>query len=190
MQKTSLQLKICLIGDSSVGKSCIINKLIKNKFQTIHDVTIHTNSFTVSAFIEKKETKIVFFDTPGQLIFKNTTISSCIDMDCIIFVYDISNSTSFHSLSRWILEIQEKNRQNCIYVILGNKLDLISSRKIPEFDANNFSKDKNFLFSEISALTGQNFKEFFQKIINETFQLKLKNNFNDLNDKNNINKFF
>ena len=87
------------------------------------------------------------------------------DANIIIVVYDITNAETFTHNNYWINETMELKRTDAIFCLVGNKIDLEEKRVVEKTEAENFSKEKGFIFSEISAKTGEGVQELFNEHI-------------------------
>ena len=87
------------------------------------------------------------------------------DANIIIVVYDISNKDSFIHTDHWVNETKDLKREDAIFVLVGNKIDLEDKRAVSNKEASDFAAEKGFLFHEVSAKTGDEVQELFNSII-------------------------
>ena len=87
------------------------------------------------------------------------------DANIIIVVYDISNKDSFIHTDHWVNETKDLKREDAIFVLVGNKIDLEEKRAVSNKEASEFASKKGFLFHEVSAKTGDEIQELFNSII-------------------------
>ena len=87
------------------------------------------------------------------------------DANIIIVVYDISNKDSFIHTDHWVNETKDLKREDAIFVLVGNKIDLEDKRAVSQKEAEDFATEKGFLFHEVSAKTGDEVQELFNSII-------------------------
>ncbi len=133
--------KLILIGDSSVGKSCLLTRLIDEYFKSECDPTIGIEFGTK---IIKSSSGVPIWlqiwDTAGQENFWSITQSYYKGAIGALIIFDISNWQSFDNLSKWIRDAKtSSNSENFELVILGNKHDLIQSRKVTKEEAKTFA---------------------------------------------------
>jgi len=171
MKKSNLSFKFVFVGDSSVGKSCLIKRIVRNQYQNIHDVTTTTNKVSTFVRVQKQDAEISIYDTPGQSVFRATTISACRDMDCLVIVFDLSNHITFESVENWKKDLNLSD--NITIAIVGNKKDQDSK----SFNSNgkSFAEQHGYLYFEVSALSGENTKEMFQSCVADAY-LKMNGN--------------
>jgi small GTP-binding protein len=186
--------KIVLIGDSFVGKTSLINSLIKGNLEetkpTIgsqHHKYIFTNN-------KNNEINLDVWDTAGQERFRSVIPMYYKGAKAILVVFDITNKDSFEGAKKWIHEIEQTNKNSSI-VLIGNKIDLISYRQVDENAINDYKNAKNISFYECSAKDNLNVENIFQIVgnsiplegentQNNTAILKNNKNDNDINTKN------
>ena len=105
--------------------------------------------------------------------------------NCILFVFDITNSETYEKAKSWILNVKRNtNTNNLLYILVGNKYDLNSNRKVTEDEVNNYIKetcDPNIYYIEVSAKTGHQIKKLFDLIY-----YKIKDNIKTIEDANSI----
>ena len=157
--------KIVLIGDSFVGKTSLINSLIKGNLEetkpTIgsqHHKYIFTNN-------NNKEINLDIWDTAGQERFRSVIPMYYKGAKAILVVFDITTRESFEGAKKWIHEIEQTNKSSSI-VLVGNKIDLISNRQCDEHAINDYISAKNISYYECSAKENLNVENIFQTIGN------------------------
>ena len=145
------EYKVIFLGNSGVGKTQLINSILGNKFDSESLSTTNATFLSKYFKIKKKNYKINLWDTAGQEIYKSIT-SLFVKGSCIvIFVYDITDQTSYDDLEFWIEKSQEILENNCIYAIAGNKIDLFCDQKIQEVTAKKLAESKGFFFNQLTA---------------------------------------
>ena len=166
-------IKIILIGDCKVGKTCILHRLTDNKFSEKYEpsLTLEYTNYTIK--INHYVLRMQIWDTSGQEKYESGSIISNYykTADVAIFVYAINDLQSFKNIKEYIKDlINENEQQNYIKkVLLGNKLDLGEERKVEFKSVKKFSKSNKFdIFSEISCKNeypnGNNIKDIFDTI--------------------------
>lgn len=165
------QYKFIIIGNSGVGKTCIIDRMVFDRFQDNHDVTIGVNFQVQMMQIESTQLKLQLWDTAGQEIYRSITQGYYRDTDVAIIVYDITDQGSFDSLKEWVSDVRSIAPSTCIIAIVGNKKDLESTgqRKVSYEDGKIFAESSKFPFFETSALTGENVRALFEQLAFEAY---------------------
>ena len=154
--------KIIIIGDSGVGKSCLIMKATKNLFENCYSSTVGFEFYTFNVKIKDKVIRLQIWDTCGQEMYRSLISSFYRSSSLAILVYSIDNDKSFESLESWLNEIREKGNPNIKVFLIGNKNDLEDIRSVSEEQAKKFYMDHGMdLFLEASAKTGFNAQKIF-----------------------------
>ena len=109
--------------------------------------------------------RLLLYDTAGQEKFKSLIPMYIRDANIIIVVYDISNKDSFIHTDHWVNETKDLKREDAIFVLVWNKIDLEDKRAVSQKEAEDFATEKGFLFHEVSAKTGDEVQELFNSII-------------------------
>lgn len=128
-------IKFVIIGDKSVGKTSIITRLVKDKFEQEYQPTsiIDTNKYRITT-INNYVLKIV--DTPGSKQFSKFIIKEFDKTNFVFIVFDITNKNSFDSVNGWINDCElNKNRDKLQLILIGNKSDLEQERKVKKEEA-------------------------------------------------------
>ena len=157
--------KVVLLGESSVGKTCIITRFIDNLFQQDVITTTGASYATKSILYKDYHNKIIKFeiwDTAGQEKYRSLTQIFYKDAAIGILVYDITSEKSFEEMENyWYKQIKEFAPPNIIIGIAGNKFDLFNDEKIPEDKAKNFAKEAGGIFRYTSAKESVGIQELF-----------------------------
>ena len=159
--------KVVLIGDSGVGKTCIISRFISNEFEKNLDSTDGASYGTKELYLPKLKKKIILdiWDTAGQERYKSLTKFFYKDAQIIIMVYDITKKNSFENLkNQWYKEIQELSEKNYILAIVGNKSDLYETEQISEKEAREFAESINAIYELTSAQNNSGIQQLFEDV--------------------------
>ena len=153
--KYDKSIKVILLGDSNVGKSSLINKLINKKFlnvQSTLSIEYHTYIISINEYVLRMQ----LWDTAGQEKFNSIIDNYYKGADIGIFLYSIDKEESFEHVKDWYNNLQSNNTYSK-NILLGNKTDLDENeRKITKEQGEIFAKEKNFfLFKEISCKSDQ-----------------------------------
>ena len=159
--------KVVLIGDSGVGKTCIISRFISNEFEKNLDSTDGASYGTKELYLPKLKKKIILdiWDTAGQERYKSLTKFFYKDAQIIIMVYDITKKQTFENLkNQWFKEIQELSEKNYILAIVGNKSDLYETEQISEKEAREFAESINAIYELTSAQNNSGIQQLFEDV--------------------------
>ena len=157
--------KIIFLGDQYVGKSSILNRFYQDKFEPDYQATIGLDFHSKNVEINGNSVRLLLYDTAGQEKFKSLIPMYIRDANIIIVVYDISNKDSFTHTDHWVNETKDLKREDAIFVLVGNKIDLEEKRVVTKKEAEDFATEKGFLFYEVSAKTGEQIQELFESKI-------------------------
>ena len=155
-----MSIKILLIGDSSVGKTSLINRFINGEFTENFTSTIGMDYKNKRIAVNNKQYDLEIIDTCGQERFHSLSESYYKRADGIIFVFDVTNESTFKNLkNHWLREIDKI--ENLPYIIIGNKIDLKNIRSINAEEMNQLGQKKNIRCIEASAKSGENIETIF-----------------------------
>ena len=168
----SVTFKILTIGESGVGKTCILRRFVENKFLKNHLATIGIDFKTKNLIINNKEIKLKIWDTAGQERFRNITTQYYKGADGIVLVYDVTDDGSFEKIRDWMTQIQANAEKDDLgLVLLGNKCD-VEPRVVTEEQGNKMAEELHISYFETSALTGQGIKEAFEQLARDIMKKK------------------
>ena len=169
-----LLFKLLLIGDSGVGKTCILFRFSDDAFNTTFISTIGIDFKIKTIELRGKKIKLQIWDTAGQERFHTITTSYYRGAMGIMLVYDITNSKSFDNIAKWLRNIQEHANEDVEKMILGNKCDMEDKRVIPKERGEAIAKENGVRFLETSAKTNVNidkaFMDLSESILDKTIE--------------------
>jgi small GTP-binding protein len=169
------QFKVVLLGESAVGKSSLVLRFVKREFHEFQESTIGAAFLTQTIQIDDTTVKFEIWDTAGQERYHSLAPMYYRGAQAALIVYDITSKDSFLKAQNWVRELQRQASSNIVIALVGNKLDLASSRAVDHNEAKMFADENNLLFMETSAKTAVNVAEVFTAIAT-----KLPKNENDL----------
>jgi len=170
--------KLVLIGDSGVGKSCLLLRFADDNFTDSYISTIGVDFRFRTITIDKKTVKLQIWDTAGQERFRTITSAYYRGADGIIMVYDVTSSESFDHVEEWLSEVDRYANENTCKLLIGNKADLIDDKQVSEETAQKFAEKLRISFLETSAKTSTNVESAFLTMAKELIKLR------DIPDKN------
>lgn len=157
--------RVIIVGDTGVGKSCLLLRFSEDKFNENHDVTIGVEFGTRSLKVENQTIKLQIWDTAGQESFRSITRSFYRRADGVILMYDITARHTFENCKHWLEEIKQNGNSDVIIYLVGNQADLVStgeSAEVSRSDAEIFVRDNHLSgFMETSAKSGLNVDKTF-----------------------------
>ncbi len=155
--------KMIFLGDQGVGKSCILNRYVNEKFEEEYQATIGLDFQSKTITINDTEVRILLYDTAGQEKFRSLIPMYIRQSNIVMFVYDITRVESFDSMNKWFSDVIDLKANDAIYFMIGNKIDLVENRRVSTEQAQKFADEKGIIFKEVSAKTGQGFDDLFEE---------------------------
>ena len=168
------EIKICLLGDVSVGKTSIASRFCKNTFNENYINTIGGAYQQQNIILNNgAKMKLHIWDTSGQDRFRSMTNLYYRDAQVAILTYDVTNEQSLESLSYWLKELNDKvDQDNMLLCLAGNKNDVDpKDKRVPTNKGKEFAEANNMIFFETSAKTGTGIKELFQAIATKEYDI-------------------
>lgn len=154
--------KIILIGDSNVGKTCVVQHFKSGVYTETQQNTIGVDFTVRSLEIDGKKVKLQVWDTAGQERFRTITQSYYRSAHAAIIAYDLTRRTTFESVPHWIHEIEKYGAANLVIMLIGNKSDLWKERHVLFEDACTLAEKYGLLaVLETSAKESRNIEEVF-----------------------------
>ncbi|XP_053575008.1 ras-related protein Rab-19 [Bombina bombina] len=154
--------KIILIGDSNVGKTCVVHRFHSGNFSDKQQNTIGVDFTVRSLNIEGKKVKVQVWDTAGQERFRTITQSYYRSAHGAIIAYDITRRQTFESIPHWIHEAEKYGAANLMLMLIGNKSDLLEKRQVLFEEACTLAEKHGLLaVLETSAKESHNVEEVF-----------------------------
>ncbi|KAA0153195.1 hypothetical protein FNF27_07777 [Cafeteria roenbergensis] len=150
-----IELKFLLVGDSGVGKTCILLRFCDDAFHDTFITTIGIDSKTRMLDVGSRKARIRVWDTAGQERFRTLSTSYFRKAQGALMVYDVSERSSFDSISRWLYQLQEHGDSHSAIALVGNKADLPeASRKVSTAEGRELAEEMGLPFFEVSAKAG------------------------------------
>jgi len=158
--------KVVLIGESTVGKTCIILQFIDGRFKANSLSTLSAQFCTKKfEFPGKKFITLDIWDTVGQEKFRSLNKIFYSNAKAVVLVYDITNKKSFDEIKNyWYGQIRQNCENNVIIAIAANKSDLSDEREVPEDEGVEFANKIEAIYSSTSAKDNTGIKYLFETI--------------------------
>ncbi|CAD6193185.1 unnamed protein product [Caenorhabditis auriculariae] len=153
--------KLLLIGDSGVGKSCLLLRFADDTYTESYISTIGVD------FLDGKTIKLQIWDTAGQERFRTITSSYYRGAHGIIVVYDITDQETFNNVKQWLQEIDRYACENVNKLLVGNKCDLTAKRAVETQAAKDYADQLGIPFLETSAKSSTNVEQAFLTMASE-----------------------
>ena len=169
-QKKPPSCKVVLVGDSGVGKTCIISRYISGAFNQNSPSTNGASYASKLINFEdlKKTISLDIWDTAGQEKYKSLTKFFYKDAAVAILVYDVTNKNSFESMKNfWYGQIQDFGSKNIILGVAGNKCDMYEKEEVNESEGKAFAESIGAFFEITSAKNNTGINELFETASNK-----------------------
>ncbi|CAN1336530.1 Ras-related protein RABB1c [Linum perenne] len=177
--------KYIIIGDTGVGKSCLLLQFTDKRFQPVHDLTIGVEFGARMITIDNKPIKLQIWDTVplfsslyaifmfihSFLLVRNPSDQSLgliteellVLCSSMILPVDLYRRETFNHLASWLEDARQHANANMTIMLIGNKSDLAHRRAVSTEEGEQFAKEHGLIFMEASAKTAQNVEEAFIK---------------------------
>jgi Ras-related protein Rab-8A len=153
--------KLLLIGDSGVGKTCVLFRFSEDAFNATFISTIGIDFKIRTIELDGKKIKLQIWDTAGQERFRTITTAYYRGAMGIMLVYDITNEKSFDNIKNWIRNIEEHASADVEKMILGNKCDMNDRRQVSKERGEQLAIEYGIKFMETSAKASINVEQAF-----------------------------
>ncbi|KAJ3447783.1 ras and ef-hand domain-containing protein [Anaeramoeba flamelloides] len=174
--------KILLIGDSGVGKSCVLLRFTDNEFRSSFLSTIGVDFKIKTIDLNGKQTKLQIWDTAGQERFQTITRNYYKGAQGIFLVYDVSERDTFDNIQNWVDEVKNNTEKAVTMLLIGNKCDLVNKRQVSTEEGEQLAQNLKMCFLETSAKDNTNIAKCFQVMAGE-IEIKLSTDENEIDNK-------
>lgn len=165
-QKYDHLFKLLIIGESGVGKTCLLLRFTDDSFTNNHLTTIGIDFKIKIINLEEKQIKLQIWDTAGQERFRTITKTYYKGAHGIILTYDVTDENSFKNIRNWVKQIEQNAQSNVCKVLVGNKCDR-EDRKISYEEGAKLANEFKMQFFETSAKSKYNVSETFTYLTKE-----------------------
>ena len=155
-RKFDQSIKTIIVGDSGVGKTCILIRFIRDDFERDNPSTLGVQFMSKTIEMDNHIIELQLWDTAGQELFRAVTRGYFRSSAGAFICFDITDHHSFDNVNNWLNDIRDLARKDCVCVLLGNKSDLEAERKVSTEEAQAYADAHNLKYFECSALSGQN----------------------------------
>jgi len=162
--------KVVIIGDSGVGKSCLLKQYMTGEFVSTYSSTIGVDFLVREKFVSNPKddrltrVKLQIWDTAGQERFRTVTYSYYRHADCILLVYDVTESDSFSNIERWLGEVRKYVSETMPIALVANKTDLTDRRVVSKLQGQQMATKHSLAYFETSSLDRQCLESMFDTL--------------------------
>ena len=171
-QGKSLQLKILVLGEGRIGKTCLIERYVNRTFKENYIATIGMDIRNKKLEINKRDFNITINDTAGQERFRSLTKMFYKGADGILVGFDLTEPKTLQLVDFWIQEIEiNKSKEHPISLVLfGNKCDDKENIKVKQEDIKKMQEKHKLDYFETSAKDGTNVRTIFEHLTKITLK--------------------
>ena len=172
-------IKVTLLGNAGVGKTCIITKYTSNQFNPYNESTLLSSFYQKILTIDGKKILLSIWDTIGQEEYRSLGRLFYKDSHIVVLVYDITNRDSFLDIKNtWYNDLKTYGEKYIITALVGNKSDCYEEEQVDENEAREYAKQIGAHYFSVSAKTRNNIDLLFMTLVKEylgpEFSKKLK----------------
>ncbi len=164
---SSFKLKVLLTGAAAVGKTSLVQRFIKNRFQANYKLTVGVDILTKDVEFRQGEiATLSIWDIGGQQRFEFIRSTFYKGAAGALLVFDLTREQTYAETRKWLTEIRQFAGENIPFVFIGNKTDLIEDvgMVIDREEARSFAEKEGSIYIETSAKTGVNVDEAFTEL--------------------------
>ena len=172
--------KVILVGDSGVGKTCLLSMYVKGICgPTIPTIAVEfcTKELELN---DGSKIKVQLWDTAGQERFKSLAMTYYRKAFGILLLFDVTKRSSFIACKNYLEEVRINSDKNCVIYLIGNKIDLANQRQISKEEAELFAEKENIKYVETSAVKNLKVTDVFTSLLNDIYEKKKEENKNKL----------
>ena len=166
LEDYDVKLKIMVLGESMVGKTCLITRYTNDKFGGRYLCTVGIDFQKKKIIKNNKKVLLQIWDTAGQERFRNVTKNYFHASQGFVLAYDINNKDSFDKVQYWVEEIKANAEEKIKCILIGTKCDL-DKREVSEEEGKELGKQYGYKFYETSAKENININETFETLVSE-----------------------
>ncbi|OHT10467.1 small GTP-binding protein [Tritrichomonas foetus] len=178
-----IEIKLVIVGNTSVGKTCIVKKATSGQFSEDSVPTLGASFISKLIEIDRKPIRVQIWDTAGQERYRGMTPMYYRGAHCAAIVFSLTDRQSFESVDGWIQSLNENAPPGTIIFLVANKVDMESDRIIQPQDGQAKADKIGAIYFEVSAKTGFGIDELFTQIPMKYLEAKGRHNSTTSNDK-------
>ncbi|KAI2617538.1 ras family-domain-containing protein [Hypomontagnella submonticulosa] len=157
-------IKLLLIGDSGVGKSCCLLRFSEDSFTPSFITTIGIDFKIRTIELDGKRVKLQIWDTAGQERFRTITTAYYRGAMGILLVYDVTDQRSFENIRTWFANVEQHATEGVNKILIGNKCDWEEKRVVSTEQGEQLAKELGIPFLEVSAKSNINIDKAFYSL--------------------------
>ena len=159
------KINIITLGNSSVGKSSLIQRYVDEKFADTLATIGFNSKYKTKILSNGEKLKVVFYDTSGQEKYNSLSYNYIKNSNGILLMYDISKKESFLKIKDWLKNIYEHKDEDFPILLLGNKCDLEKEREVTKEEGEQLANELKLIFYETSSKEDINIEKAITELI-------------------------
>jgi Ras-related protein Rab-8A len=179
-------IKLLLIGDSGVGKSCLLLRFSDDSFTPSFITTIGIDFKIRTIELDGKRIKLQIWDTAGQERFRTITTAYYRGAMGILLVYDVTDERSFNNIRNWFSNIEQHASEGVNKILIGNKCDWVEKKVITKEQGQLLADEFGIKFLETSAKANTNVEEAFFTLARDIKKRLIDNHSQDPQPRNRL----
>ncbi|KAK2675632.1 hypothetical protein RAB80_007817 [Fusarium oxysporum f. sp. vasinfectum] len=172
-------IKLLLIGDSGVGKSCCLLRFSEDSFTPSFITTIGIDFKIRTIELDGKRVKLQIWDTAGQERFRTITTAYYRGAMGILLVYDVTDERSFNNIRTWFQNVEQHATEGVNKILIGNKCDWEEKRVVSTEQGQALADELGIPFLEVSAKSNINIDKAFYSLAADIKKRLIDNSKND-----------
>jgi small GTP-binding protein len=169
---SSLQARVVVLGDSTVGKTSLLNWIISRHFNPSETPTVVSDFHIYTGDVNGTSVELQIWDTAGQEKFRSLGPIYYRNSVAALVVYDCTSRPSFEHLDQWIEEFTETAGRQTTIAVAGNKIDLADMITVTWPETMEWARTHGYLVGQTSAKTGQGVDVLFNELVQEIVRLQ------------------
>lgn len=163
---TTTKVKLVLLGDTAVGKTCIVQRYVNNDFTDDLNSTIGVSFLMKTVLLGERKVELEIWDTAGQETYRSILPLYYRGAAIVVLVYDITNKESLKQAKWWVRQVKQECDADVVIALVGNKYDLAEQgkRDVTDAEAGKYAESEGFLHIETSAKTNYNIDTLFELV--------------------------
>ena len=163
-------IKIVLVGNSGVGKTCISQRYMNDSFTQQEGSTVGASYFQKILDLDGKTVRLDIWDTAGQEKYRAMGKMFYKEAYIVLFIYDITDEESFQDLKNvWYDELKKAGEKHVVLAVVGNKSDMFLKEAVKEDDARKWANEIGAVFGLVSAKTGDCISLLFESVVRKYY---------------------
>ena len=163
-------IKIVLVGNSGVGKTCISQRYMNDTFTQQEGSTVGASYFQKILDLDGKTVRLDIWDTAGQEKYRAMGKMFYKEAYIVLFIYDITDEESFQDLKNvWYDELKKAGEKHVVLAVVGNKSDMFLKEAVKEDEARRWANEIGAIYGLVSAKTGDCISLLFESVVRKYY---------------------